>query len=92
MDNQVRWLAGYFDVVPTQLATLLRSCGANGHQPLLQPFKISAGGNLKFVTHPHYIVIFGPAQQVLCPKEQQPELPSWLKERPISTMCTLEVV
>ena len=83
LENKVRLLCGFFEVMPGQLGPLLRSCGASGQSPIMQIFKVDLGFNGKdfrnYISHPHYIVIFGPAEVRLAHDSHQPNRPPWLK-------------
>ena len=75
LQHRVRVLAGIFDGDAGDLSELLRGCGAAGTGALGLAFW--CGESQVRVTHPHYIVILGPAQVRECPASEQPELPSW---------------
>ena len=81
LKKHVRVLVGFFDCEHRQLATVLRHCGASGGQVISQPF-VSNGpavaGQGKVLTHPHYAVVFGPADIRADNPEDQPCCPAWL--------------
>jgi hypothetical protein len=71
----VRVLAGIFDGDAGDLSELLRSSGAAGTGALGLAFWCEEAQTR--ATHPHYIVILGPAQVRESPPSEQPDLPSW---------------
>ena len=88
-EDGVRVFVGSFNVFASQLAPLLRSCGANGTEPLAQPFRRVCtviqeegveGRLTDVVFHPHYMVIFGQGVVRVIPLMEHPELPEFLTE------------
>ena len=75
MRHRVRVLAGIFDGDPGDLGRLLRDCGAAGTGALALAFW--CGSAQAYVTHPHYIVILGPAQVRETEPDAQPAIPEW---------------
>ena len=82
LDKQVRVLVGLFDCRCWQLGGLLRSCGASGGEPISQPFRSNCpavAGQSSVLTHPHYAVVFGPADIRRDLPEEQPQCPEYLE-------------
>ena len=80
--RHVRVLVGFFDCEVSQLQGLLRSCGASGGEPISQPFQSNwpaQAGEPSVIVHPHYAVVFGPAQIRTDPAEEQPTCPVYLE-------------
>ena len=75
LTNHVRVLVGFFDCHHKQLRHVLRNCGASGGQPISQPFRSNSSavaGLSSVLTHPHYAVVFGPADIRRDNPEDQP--------------------
>ena len=82
LDKQVRVLVGLFDCKCRQLAGLLRICGASGGEPISQPFRSNCpavAGQSSVITHPRYVVVFGPAEIRRDLPEEQPQCPEYLE-------------
>ena len=81
LNNHVRVLVCFFDCHHKQLRHVPRNCSASGGQPISQPFVsngFAVAGQVSVLTHPHYAVVFGPADIRADNPEDQPCCPAWL--------------
>ena len=88
LQHRVRVLAGIIDAYAVDVAKVLRGCGAAGDGVL--GLGLNTAQNA-VVTHPHYIVIFGPGQIAQGEVADQPVLPeAWNKalHSPPPQRCT----
>ena len=88
LQHRVRVLAGVIDANAVDVAKVLRGCGAAGDGVL--GLGLNTAQNA-VVTHPHYIVIFGPGQIAQGEVADQPVLPeAWNKalHSPPPQRCT----
>ena len=74
---KIRIMAGLIDAESRTVSDWLRISGANGTTVIALPMLLPEEN--RFVTHPHYMVVFGPACLKVCMPRYQSLLPDWLR-------------